>query len=271
MIYQAAGEPLMPGDTEGVCRVCGTENIGVPFSEWVRPTFTDFDKLQGGEIVCHVCLFSFDEKSEELARRVGKDKPQRMRNYSHFVLDGEWIPLSKGDKARMREILAQSPELAIIAISGQKHLIFRAQPGWWQIEEQSVQPFPETLEQLLEPVETLYTAFSKSEIETGDYAQHRILKFGLPAWQALETSIAPWRGSIQLELALFLAQKKEIEPDGQTTRESRPDAGDHLARSSGLVQEPLSHDDLAAIRGPDTQRSVHQQPEQIRQLPLFKA
>jgi len=254
LLHDAAMCPRMPGNISGLCQVCGKPGIGLLFSEWVRDTFTNHDKLQPGEIVCHACLFSFDESNEQLTKmtqkwwatdaeaitanpervktwqrknktgRIPRPEeiklqwlwdgwciPQRMRNYSHFVVNGEWVPLGKGDKARMRELLMQNPDLAIIATSGQKHLIFRAQPGWWQIEEQSVQPFPETLERLLEPVEALYTAFSKSEIETGNYAGHRILKFGLSEWQGLEAQIVRWRGSIQLELALFLAQKGEID------------------------------------------------------------
>lgn len=271
MIYQAAGRPEIPGNLRGICRVCGVSGIGEKFTDWVRPTFTDFDKLQAGDLICHACLFCFNEKSDLLAQRVGKDKPQRMRNYSHFVLDGEWIPLSKGDKARMRAVLMQLPEVAAVAISGQKHIIFRTQPGWWQIEEQSVRPFPEMLKWLLEPVESLYATFSKSEIETGAYAQHRILKFGLPEWQGLEAQIAEWRGSIQLELAIFLAQRKETETNDGITRKIGGDAGDHLARHPGVVQAPVSDEHLAAIRGPDTIGGIYGQPEQVRQLTLPEA
>lgn len=254
-----------------ICRICGNDGEGMLFDEWVRPTFTDHDKLQAGDIICDKCLFWFDERSEELARRVGKEKPQRMRNYSHFVVDGEWIPLSKADKARMAELLLGEPppELAIVAVSGQKHLAFRARPGWWQIEEQSVQPFPELLARLLEQVEALYAVFSKSEIGSGNYAGHRILKFGLAEWRELETQIAPWRGTVQLELALFLAQKKETESDG-IAREIERDAGDHLARRTGRVQEPLPHDDMDAVRGPYQERGLHQQPEQVHQLSMFE-
>lgn len=110
------------------CRFCGGNGEGIQFQDWVKPTFTDRDKLLPGEIVCNACLFWFEEASQELANITGKDKPQRMRNYSHFVVNGEWIPLSKGDKARMVELLTSEPfpELAAIADSGQKHIVFRA-------------------------------------------------------------------------------------------------------------------------------------------------
>lgn len=111
-----------------ICRFCGKPGKGEDFQKWVKPTFTNHDKLLPGEIVCNDCLFWFEESSQELADRTDKDKPQRMRNYSHFIVGGEWHPLSKGDKAGMIELLTSVPfpELAAIAESGQKHIVFRA-------------------------------------------------------------------------------------------------------------------------------------------------
>jgi hypothetical protein len=207
-IYEAAGAPPMPGNTRGRCRACGQAAKGMPFREWVKNTFTDWDKLYPGEIVCHACLFCFDDQSVALMKRVGRDKPQRMRNYSHFVVGGEWHPLSKAEKSRMRELLLADPTVAVIALSGQKHIIFRARPGWWQIEEQSVRPFPALLARLLEAVEALYRAgATKAEIESGYYSQRSLLAIGLDRWRELESQIKPFRGGLALPLAVFLAQK----------------------------------------------------------------
>jgi len=219
ILWQAADNPIGEGEINGACRVCGQQGAGLPFGDWVRPTFTDWDKLLPGDILCHACQFSFAERSELLAERVGKDKLQRMRNYSHFVVDGKWIPLSKGDKRKMAHILTmQEPEVAIIAVSGQKHIIFRAQPGWWQVEEQSHLADPDLLQWYLERVEALYTGFLKSEIETGDYRQHRVLKFGVGCWRAYEDALRPFRGTALFELAVFLAQKKKGESSGRSER-----------------------------------------------------
>jgi len=243
---------------KGSCRICGKQKNGQSFDKWTKPTFTDHDK----------CLFWFDERSEQLARLVGKKKPQRMRNYSHFIVDGVWIPISKADKPRMRELLQHQPEKAIIAISGQKHIAFRAQPGWWQIEEQTVQPFPKLLEQLLQWVEALYTTFNKSEIENGQYGQHRILKFGLVKWQEIEKQIAPWRNTVQLELALFLAQK-ETKKDDRATPKAGGDTNDYLAGGKRQSQKPVSNDNLDTVRGSDQECGLYQQPEQVHQLTLL--
>lgn len=158
---------------DGICRICGQSGEGQVFSDWARPTFTDWDKLQPGQILCDDCAFWFEERSEKLARITGKDKPQRMRNYSHFVVGGEWTPLSKGDKARMRDILLSPPfpELAAVAASGQKHIVFRAtrnpsgsRAGWVQFEEQRLWVDPPDLARLLDLIEALYPGFSKTEI-----------------------------------------------------------------------------------------------------------
>ena len=201
---------------EGQCRICGQSSIGQAFGDWVKTTFMDWDKLVAGEIACDGCLFWLDEASEELARRVGKEKPQRMRNYSHFVVNGEWMPLSKGDKVRMRALLLGRPfpELAAVAISGQKHIVFRARrnppggrAGWVQVEEAAVFVDPAELGALLESVEELYLGFSKAEIATGQYRQYRIRKFGLARWRELDMCIRDRRGSPLLDLAIFLAQR----------------------------------------------------------------
>ena len=215
VIYEAAGNPPMPVTHAGICRACGRLGEGLEFESWVRDTFTDWNRLQAGSILCQACQFCFTDQNEVLTAKLGKDKPQRTRNYSHFVIHGEWIPLSKGDKLQMRGLLLACPDVAVIAISGQKHIIFRATPGWWQIEEFSLRPFPDALARSLELVERMYSGgFSKAEIESGRYQHKRILEFGLAAWRDAEESVRPLRGSPVLMLALFLAQK-ETENNGE--------------------------------------------------------
>lgn len=211
--------------TKGTCRFCHNESTGILFSNWARPTFTDHDKLGPGDIICRDCLFWFDEKSELLAEIVGKDKPQRMRNYSHFVVGGEWLPLSKANKAEMTAFFLGTPfpTMAAIAESGQKHIAFRAicnppgsTAGWVQFEEQRLFVRPAELRQVLDTIEDLYVSFSKSEIEAGRYSQHRIRKFGLERWQSLESQLSSIRDSLLFKLALFLAQKRKGDNDTGT-------------------------------------------------------
>lgn len=261
-----------------ICRFCGEQGEGKPFGQWVKPTFTDHDKLQPGEIICNNCLFWFNEASTELAQIIGKEKPQRMRNYSHFVVGGNWVPLSKGDKARMAQLLLGNPfpELAAIAESGQKHIVFRARrnpngsrAGWIQFEENQLWVDPDNLRFWLDLAESMLITFSKTEIISGNYLPYRILDFGLKQWQANEAKIKPQRGSLFFNLVLFLAQRKEKTDERKSGNGGQP-TRHHLAGDQQRLQEPIPPDDLGAIREHGQGKRLHQQPGEIRQLSLFE-
>ena len=258
-----------------ICRFCGSEKSGIDFNVWVKPTFTDHDLLLPGDSVCNDCLFWFEEASADLQSRTGKDKPQRMRNYSHFVVNGEWVPLSKGDKARMLEMLTSLPfpEMAAIADSGQKHIVFRAvrnapgsRAGWVQFEEQRVWIEPDSLCKLVKAIEGGLIVFSKAEIESGQYIPHRIMQFGIAQWQALEAELKPSRGSLFFQVAVFLSQRKEIEDAGN----GGGSAGNSLAGDRRGVQKSGPPDDMGTIREHGQGRSVHEQSRKIHQLSMFE-
>ncbi len=260
----------------GICRFCGVENEGISFDRWVKPTFTDWDKLLPGNLVCRDCLFFFDEQNVELAQNVGKEKPQRMRNYSHFIINGNWEPLSKGNKGRMRDILLVPPfpELAVIADSGQKHLVFRALrnapgllAGWVQFEEARLWIEPSELAHYLNVIDTLYTVFSKEEIETGKYSAFRLQQFGLDQFLPLENEVKLWRGSLLFSFALFLAQRSN---DGRDAASGGNPVANDLAGNTERLQEQISPDNLGAIRERDRERGIYEQSGQVRQLPLFE-
>jgi hypothetical protein len=260
------------------CRFCGLDKKGIQFSYWVKETFTNYDKLKPGDIICDDCLFWFDESSMVLAQKVGKDNPQRMRNYSQFIVGGEWTPLSKSDKPKMVELLLGNPfpELAAIADSGQKHIVFRAtrnlkgsKSGWVQFEENQLWIEPVELKTLIETIEAGLLIFSKSEIETGRYFPNRIMQFGFEKWQEMEAILKQKRGSLLLKLVIFLSQKKETETNDTITPDGGKLALDSLARHRRRIQKPLSPDDLGAIREHGTGQCVHQQPGEVHQLSLF--
>lgn len=264
----------------GKCRFCGNDDVdGTSFDKWVKPTFTDFDKLQPGEIVCDSCMFFFNEQSQELAERMGKDKPQRMRNYSHFIVNGKWIPSSKGSKTEMLQLLLGDsfPELAAIADSGQKHIVFRSirnapgsKAGWVQFEEQRIFLVPDELRALLFVVESLYVGFSKAEIESGEYAGWRIMKFGVNAWDTLESQIKSERGKPIFSLALFLAQKEENDDGTGSEEQDGGAARGDMARDSGGVQAQVQPIDLDSIREPSQECGVHKQYGAVSQPNLFE-
>jgi hypothetical protein len=189
-----------------------------------------------------------------------------MRNYSHFVVGGEWIPLSKAHKRRMRELLPTA-ELAVIAHSGQKHLLFRARKGLWQFEEQQIVPDWPRLEGLLEAVEGLYSAFSKAEIETGVYSPSRIMAFGLREWREAERLIRPERGGSLWGLAIFLAQREE-EGDGHRGEGGEDRTGRPSEHGLVGVGEQTS-EVLADPDGQRAERGLHEQPDEVHQLALL--
>jgi hypothetical protein len=207
-IYEAARQPTIEGEVKGICRTCGADSVGILFSSWVKDSFTNHDLLREGSIVCRACLFCFEEKSEILKAKTGRDKPQKMRTYSHFVVDGEWFPLTKADKRKMRELLKASPTVAVIAESGQKHLLFRARVGWWQFEEISMLPDWARVESMLPAIEELLTGFSKAEIESGNYNLYKVDKFGVRRWHELAQPLLKVNLSAYFQLAIFLAQKE---------------------------------------------------------------
>ncbi|HOW77951.1 MAG TPA: hypothetical protein PK406_00740 [Verrucomicrobiota bacterium] len=181
-----------------------------------RDTFMDYDKLRDiSGWVCPACLFCMSDQCEPLRERTGKDKLQRMRNYSHIVLDGVWYPLSKAQKRETYNLLLQKPAVAVIAMSGQKHLICRAQAGWWQVEESRARPDAGYLRQVMDWVSTAYNlGFSKGEIETGNYSTRRILDAGASSWEVVDAHLRPLRGQAMFELAVYLAQREEM-TDGE--------------------------------------------------------
>lgn len=229
ILYEAAGEPEWApesemGTAEGECRTCGQQGTGLSFQKWVRPTFTDHDLLYPGEIVCRACLFCMQEMTEWMRVRTGRDKPQRFRTYSHFVAGGVWHVLTKADKAAMRDLLMQDPEVALIAESGQKHVVLYARPGYWQFELHQIKPNPEELARLLAAVDELYSrGAGKAEILNGRYSPAAVYRVGASAWRSLEESIRPQRGSALFELAVFLSSKIEINDEPEPT--AKPQLG----------------------------------------------
>jgi hypothetical protein len=216
VIYESAGAPPMPGSEAGPCRTCGMDAQGVLFNSWVKDTFTDHASLHPGEIVCHACLMLFENRSVLYQRLLGREKPQKPWNWSHFVVDGQYVVLSKADKMQMRGILARSPAVAVIAESGQKHLAFRAKVGMWQFEFRQIPAAPGLLAQILEVTDALYSAgATKTEIETGRYSAASIQRVGLSEWRRRECSLREQRGTPLFELACFLTLKgsQEDEPD----------------------------------------------------------
>ena len=278
LIHAAAGSPPYPADVAGHCRLCGAEGSGLPFAEWVKPTFTNWDLLRPGTIVCTACQFCTEHTSALLQARTGKDKPQRMVNYSHFVVGSEWLPLHKGQKAQMLAALRSSPAVAVIAVSGQKHLCFRARPGWWQIEELAARPDLARLEACLAPIQALYRIFSKEEIAAETYAPHRMAQYaaayGMADLLAAQQVLRPHRGAQMFDLALYLAQKEADDGVERVPAAVSPGAAaadPALARAGQRLQEQVRAQHLDTVGEQHQERGLHGDGQQVLQQSLWQA
>lgn len=234
MLHRAAGSPPVAGsklwNESEICWLCGAHATARALEKDIvlKDTFMDHDKCAAplSQWICEACAWSFSEH----VQMDGREKLQRLRTYSHFVISddkhphGAWLCFSKAQKAEMKKILLAPPAgewLGVIANSGQKHIIFRApvsfgaSPSVIQFEEQQIAYAPRELKQVLYVVEYLLAlGFSKTEIERDDYLPPRVLKAGLATWQNLRAQVQPQRGSALLALALFLSQKPGAEEEG---------------------------------------------------------
>jgi len=198
------------GDEKGICRITGKESTGLKFDDWVRDTFTDYASLYPGTIISNESLFCFEESSELIAKKVNKDKPQRFRTYSHIVIDNDWYVLTKAQKKEIYELIINNePDVCVISDSGQRHLLFKHKIGTWQFEDQHIQRDKETLTKIkLLGDELLNNNFSKTEMISGNYIQHRIMKYGIKKWKSVEDKLKEYRGSAIYDLAIWLSQKE---------------------------------------------------------------
>jgi CRISPR type IV-associated protein Csf1 len=210
-------DPQLEAVPDPACWLCGGEitgGQGLPTKKAIRPTFTDhpYARGQGSGSVCAGCAFCLSART--------------LRNYS-ILATGAGL-LQHPSRAEWREILCNPPEppfVMCLAVSGQKHLSFKAPVNLDRdhftalLEEREIFVMPDRIAQALVAVEALYAYFTKDEIATGRYSQHRIRECDIARWERLEAGVAEWRGRPLFDLALFVAQKKEPEPAEDRDRE----------------------------------------------------
>ena len=202
-------DPSLEEVPDKVCWLCGGETAGrgVPTRKAIKPTFTDHPhaRNQGSRSICSGCAFCLSARE--------------LRNYSILVTGDR---LCHPTRAEWREVLTNPPEppfVMCLAVSGQKHLTFKAPVNLERerftvlLEERPIYVIPARFGSLIEVVEALYIYFSKDEISSGSYRQHKIKECSLRRWEELEMDIADWRGRPLFDLAIFVAQKEEVAED----------------------------------------------------------
>jgi hypothetical protein len=216
-IYEIGGNGKIYGHENGICRITGKESKGILFSKWVRDTFNDHDFLFPGSIISNEALFCFDESSDIIQKKTGRDKPQRFRTYSHIIKDNEWYCVTKADKRLILQLIIEGAEMVCLTETGQKHVLFKHKTGVWQLDDLHVKPNIELLGLLhYHMCELLAYQFSQAEIITGDYKSNRILKARLKNWQEHENIIKKYRGSGIFDFTSFMLytdEKKQEIPE----------------------------------------------------------
>lgn len=224
IIYTASQSNYIYGNVAGVCRITGIDSIGVDFNSWVKDTFTDIGSLKPGTIISNEALFCFDEHSEIIKEKTGKDKLQRFRTYSHIVNNGKWYCLTKANKQDIFNLICEGAELVCLTDSGQKHLLFKHKVGMWQLDEIYIVPDIPLFKFLHENMcELMRLGFSQGEIIYNKYIPNRILKAGFSDWIRLESLIKEHRGKRIFEFAswvLFISE--EDKEENQKRYEPKP-------------------------------------------------
>lgn len=133
------------------------------------------------------------------------------RSYGHFFRLGP-TPHECPSNARWRELLLEPPEppfLAVLSLTGQKNLIFRAAVAQdrdcypLQVEEDRAVVRRADLAECVGAVESALAAgLGREEIATGEAHQARILALGIRRWRAIEATLAPWRRRAPMLLGL---------------------------------------------------------------------
>lgn len=231
IVYTASQTNAIYGNVSGMCRITGEESVGVNFDSWIKDTFTDIASLKPGTIISNAALFCFDEHSEIIKEKTGKDKLQRFRTYSHIVKNGEWFCLTKAHKQDIFNLICNDAELICLTDSGQKHLLFKHKVGMWQLDDIYIIPDIPLFKFLHENMcELMRLGFSQGEIIENKYIPNRIIKAGFDKWVKLESLIKEHRGKRIFEFAswmLFISEEdkeenqKRYEPKPRTVEPER--------------------------------------------------
>lgn len=231
-IYQISGAKnygAVWGDVPGICRITGAKSSGVLFEKWVKKTFNDYAFLKPGTIISNEALFCFDEQSEFIKLKTGRDKPQRFRTYSHIVHNGEWYCFTKADKERIFNLICNGAEIVSLNDTGQKHVFFKHKQGMWQIDDLFVTPDIKNLKLIHKTMCDLMRAgFSQDEIICGNYKSNRIFLCGLEKWSALENTLKQHRGSGLFMFAswmLFISEEDKKNVQAMYKKSSKKQKG----------------------------------------------
>lgn len=155
------------------CFYCGAPCDGTRDAE-IKPTFTEFSVVAepASTVRCLGCELAMREK----VTIPGKDKPQKMRNYSWLITSESVEPYNKSDVAELRRLCLDppAPPFALaIAVSGQKHILYHtlvcedAAAPLVSLEGEPISYSPTELAERLDLVTQLVAAAGKPALADG--------------------------------------------------------------------------------------------------------
>lgn len=239
LIYSIGASGKEYGSEKGICRVTGKEGKGIAFKKWVRDTFTDLGSLKPGSIISNQALFCFDEASEIVQEKTGKEKLQRFRTYSHIVCEGEWFCVTKADKKKIFDLICNSAEMVCLTDTGQKHILFKHKPGMWQLDDMFIIPDIDTLKFLhFNMCELMKLGFSQAEILTGNYITNRVIKAGMREWKDLDDPLKKYRGSQIMQFAgsmLYIDEESKQKIQDSYKKQDKPKPVENIGTTNQLA------------------------------------
>lgn len=194
------------GDEKGECLICGIKTEkGFKRKDVIKQTFTNWQdcKNKESDVVCENCSFPLYYKT--------------FRYYSIYADKNKCFhPILKEFKETI--LNAEPPFIFCIAVSGQKHIFLKSKVATStskmcvNLEETPIYFSKNEFIYLMEKVEFLYNhecKFTKEEIKTFNFAQHKIINYGIDNFMNLMYELEKYRNSKLLELCVHIAQKKE--------------------------------------------------------------
>jgi hypothetical protein len=235
--------PTPPGPARDArCWLCGgaTEGCGWPRYLALSDKFTNHTlaRVPTSGAICVPCAglagkAIWDRYVATHGARLGIKTGHAMswRSYSHLFAPGLHRCPTRAEWAAILCDPPEPPFLAVIAVSGQKHLLFRAAVAWnrdrypVQFEEQRVYVDRARLARYLHDVTAMLALGARrEEIVSGRYAVERLRTTTRHAWQQAETALAEWRRAdpVLLQLATFIAPAPESRSGPQPEPQSEP-------------------------------------------------
>lgn len=192
------------------CWLCGgpTGGVGWPKATAIAPTFTNHNLAAApwSDAVCQACVATSSGETWKTYTQAHPEMglkavhPLSWRSYSHVIwAGGHECPTKATVKQRLLDP-PPPPFLFVVALSGQKHLLFRAHVATdrdrfpVQLEEEWVLVDRLRLATCLADFERLLALGCRRDaIFSSHYSAYEMMAAGVATWRDAEVVWAPWR------------------------------------------------------------------------------